>query len=235
MQARSDATNLRLGDALTIETQIDRVPLVIRGKLSNLLPQVVWVNVADPGCPQIITELKEGHPVRLSAPREGHALVGDSTFRSCLGTTRRLVAVSRPTELRLVDRRAMLRVALRRSVGIRLARNSAAGEGGHFAIGTSLDIGMAGMRFETTMHLAVGDHVFVTIVLERNRPLDSLAQIVRLDDATTDLPYEARAADAGWSGGRQAVRAAVKWEVMCPTDRERLQDFLISVDSAALG
>jgi hypothetical protein len=129
----------------------------------------------------------------------------------------------------------MLRVALRRSVGIRVARHSAAGEGGDFAIGTSLDIGMAGIRFETTMHMAVGDHVFVTIVLERNRPLYSLAQIVRMDDATTDRPYEASAADAGWSGGRQPVRAAVKWEAMCPTDRERLQDFLISVDNAVPG
>jgi c-di-GMP-binding flagellar brake protein YcgR len=235
MQVRTDATNLRLGDVLTIETQIDQVPLVICGKLSNLLPKVVWVNVADPGCPPAITELKEGHPVRISAPRDGHALVGDSTFRSCLGTTKRLVAVSRPAELRLVDRRAMLRVALRRSVGIRTARNSAAGESGHFAIGTSTDIGMAGMRFETTVHIAAGDHVFVTMVLEQNRPLYALAQVIRLDDAVLDRPYEARAAEAGWSGGRQPVRATVKWEAMCPADRERLQEFLISVDKAALG
>ena len=232
MQDRTDPTALRPGDAVTIETQVGQVPLVICGKLSNLLPTAVWVNVAAPGCPLVVTELREGHPVRLSAPREGHALVGDSTFRSCLGTTRRLVAVSRPTDLRLVDRRGTLRVGLRRSVGIRIARNSAAGEGGHFSIGTSLDIGTTGMRFETTVHMAVGDHVFVTIVLERSRPLYALAQIVRLDDATTDRPYEARTAAAGWSGGRQPVRTAVKWQAMCPADRERLQEFLIGADLA---
>ena len=236
MPVRTNAIDLRLGDPLTIETQVDQVPLVICGKLSNLLPKVVWVSVADPGCPQVVTELKEGHPVRLSASRSGHALVGDSTFRSCLGTARRLVAVGRPAELRLVDRRAKLRVALRRSVGIRLARSSTSGQGEHFAIGTSLDIGMEGMRFETTLHLSVGDHVFVTMVLEQNGPLYALAQIIRLDDAALDRPYLARAVEAGWSGGRRPVRVSVTWEEMCPADRQRLQDFLAkAADRAALG
>jgi c-di-GMP-binding flagellar brake protein YcgR len=235
MPVLTDPKTLILGDAVTIETQVDQVPLVIRGKLSNLLPKVVWVNVADPGCPNTMAELKEGHPVRLSAPREGSALVGDSTFRSCVGTTRRLVAVGRPAELRLVDRRAKVRIALRRSVGIRVARSSTAGEAGHFDIGTSVDIGVAGMRFETTVHMSVGDHVFVTIVLEQNRPLYALAQVIRLDDAALDRPYLARAVEAGWSGGRRPVRASVTWAEMCPADRQRLQQFLASVDRAALG
>jgi len=49
MPVLTDPKTLILGDAVTIETQVDQVPLVIRGKLSNLLPKVVWVNVADPG------------------------------------------------------------------------------------------------------------------------------------------------------------------------------------------
>ena len=236
MQASTDPTTLELGDAVLIETQVDQVPLAIRGKLSNLLPKVVWVNVADPGCPRVVSELEEGHPVRLSAPRDGRALVGDSTFRSCLGIARRLIALSRPTDLQLVDRRATLRVAMRRSVGIRLARNSGAGEGGHFAIGTSLDVGMSGMRFETTVHMAVGDHVFVTVVLDRNLPLYSLALIVRLEDAPADRGTGvSQARETPWRDGRRPVWATVKWEAMCSADRERLQRFLINADRAALG
>ena len=83
--------------------------------------------------------------------------------------------------------------------------------------------------------MSVGDHVFVTIVLEQNRPLYALAQVIRLDDAALDRPYLARAVEAGWSGGRRPVRASVTWAEMCPADRQRLQQFLASVDRAALG
>jgi c-di-GMP-binding flagellar brake protein YcgR len=235
MPVQTDPTTLRLGDSIVIETSFENVPLALHGKLSNLLPKVVWVNVAEPGCPPLVNELKEGHPVRLVAARQGSALVGESTFRSCLGSMRRLVAVERPIALRLVDRRSQLRVALRRSVGIRLARNSAAGEGGHFAIGTSFDISVTGMRFDTTVHMAVGDHVFVTVVLERNEPLYALAQIVRLDDSLVDRAVASKYGPQPWSEGRRLVRATVQWQAMVPADRKRLQDFLISLDEAAAG
>ena len=235
MQVRTDPTSLRLGDTVLIETTFDQVPLVFRGKLSNLLPKVVWVNVPRPGCPCVVSELAEGHPVRLSAARNGSALVGETTFRNCLGVSRRLLALDRPTDLRLVDRRAQLRVALRLSVGIRLARDSAAGEGGRFAIGTSLDISLSGMRLETTANMAVGDHVFVTLALETSRPLYALAQIIRLDDATTDRPLRAAREVGPLHDGRRLVRAAVKWEAMSPADRTRLQNFLVNVDRAAAG
>jgi c-di-GMP-binding flagellar brake protein YcgR len=220
MQRRTDPTALQLGDSVLIETCLDQATLVLRGKLSNLLPKVVWVNVAEPGCPPQVSYLREGHPVLLSAARDSHALVGETTFLSCLGVTRRVVAVERPTDLRLVDRRSPFRVAVRRPVGIRLTRNQAAGESGHFVIGTSCDISLAGMSFEATMHIAVGDHVFITMVLDQNQPLYALAQVVRIDDAVTERPL---------------VRAAVKWDAIGPADRERLQSFLALVHRAVSG
>jgi c-di-GMP-binding flagellar brake protein YcgR len=159
--------------------------------------------------------------------------VGETTFRGCLGASRRLLAVGRPAALRLVDRRSQLRVAMRRSVGIRLARNSAAGEGGYFAMGSSIDISLGGMRFETNVQMAVGDHVFVTVVLEQNRPLHALAQVVRLDDPVTHRTVRVRSAPALWHDGQTIVRAAVTWEAMCPADRARLQSFLLSMERAA--
>lgn len=235
MAVRTDPTTLQLGDSILIETSFEQVPLVVRGRLSNLLPKIVWVNVADPGCPPLVNELKEGHPIRLSAARDSSALVGETTFRSCLGLSRRLVAVDRPKELRLVDRRAQLRIAMRRSIGIRLARNSAAGEGGYFAMGSSIDVSLDGMRFETNVQMAVGDHVFVTLVLDQKRPLHALAQIVRLDDPITDRPLQARPKLPAWHDGQPVIRAAVKWEAMCPADRESLQSFLLAAERAASG
>jgi hypothetical protein len=233
MQARHDQETLQLGDNVLIETSVDQVPLILRGKLSGLQTGVVWVNVAGQGFPPLVLELKEGHPVRLSAARGGSALVGDATFRSCLGMARRLIALSHPTELRLVDRRASLRVAIRKSIGIRLARNSAGGAGGHFAIGTSIDIGMVGIRFEAATHMAVGDHIFVTVVLEQNRQLYALAQIVRLEDAVAGEAVEIESpVDPSHPRGR-LMRATAKWDAIAPGDRQRLESFLLSVERAA--
>ena len=231
MPVRTDSMILQLDDSVVVEMCIDQLPLAFRGKVSNLLPKVVWVNVVEPGCPPCVKELPEGHPVRLSVGRESQALVGETKFLSCLGPTRRLIAVERPPELKLIDRRAHLRVTIHRQVGIRLARSSAAGEGGHFAVGMSCDISLGGMSFESTVHMAVGDHVFVTMSLEQNRPLYALAQIVRLSDTvgTASQPGP----DAAPSNGRRVTRAGVKWEAMAPADRERLQRFLIQVEKAA--
>ena len=233
MLTRNDQETLQLGDSVLIETSVDQVPLVLRGQLSSLLPKVVWVNSDGQGFPPLVLELREGHPVRLSVARQSSALVGDATFRSCLGVSHRLVAFSRPTDLRLVDRRASLRVAIRKPVGIRLARDSAAGEGGHFSIGTSVDVSMVGIRFETDVHMAVGDHVFVTIVLEGYRQLYGLAQIVRLEDAVAGGTVVADGPVDPSDRGRRLVRAVAKWGAMAPTDRERLENFLLNAERAA--
>ena len=234
MPPRTDPTTLQLGDSVVIETSVDQVLFGFRGQLSSLLPTVVWVDVAEPGCPPLVRDLKEGHPVRLSAGRKTYALIGETTFRSSLGLSRRLVALERPSEMRLVDRRAQLRVATRRSVGIRLARDSAAGDGGRFSIGTALDISLTGMCLETTAHMAVGDRVFVTMVLQENQPLYAPAQIVRLEDATADRAT-AVTPRAMSHEGRKVSRASVRWQTMSPADRERLQNFLVHVEKAAAG
>jgi hypothetical protein len=232
LPATNDSQKLQLGDDVQIDTAVEETPLILRGKLSSLMPKVVWVKMAGESIPPLALQLKEGHPVRLSAAREGSALVGDATFRSILGTTSRLVAINRPAELKLVDRRAELRVTMRKSIGIRLARNSAAGQGGHFSIGTTIDIGMVGIRFETSLQMAVGDHIFVTVVLEQNRQLYVLAQIVRLDDAVGSGAADLDPSPSG--AGRRSVRASAKWDAMAPADRTRLENFLLSAARAGL-
>lgn len=232
MEATNSKEALRLGDSILIETTVGQVPLSMHGKVSSLLPKVVWVNISGPGFPPLVKELKAGHPITLSAARECNALVGDSTFQSCPGISRRLVAVSRPTDLRLIDRRATLRVAMRKSLGIRVARGSAAGEGGHFSIGTTVDICMTGIRFETAVHMAVGEHVFLTLVLEQNRQLYALAQIVRLDDAIPSQSLDRNSPADPWHDGRRLIRAAARWDAIAPADRERLQSFLLSSERA---
>jgi hypothetical protein len=219
MQVRTD-TNLQLGDRVLIESSLDQVAFAFRGRLSKLLPKVVWVDVAEPGCPPLVRDLKEGHPVRLTAARDCHALVGESTFLSCLGLSRRLVALGRPADMQVVDRRSSLRVALRRPVGVRSAPNSGAGDVGDFVIGMSCEVSLAGMGFEAAFHGAVGDRVFITMVLEQNRPLHALAQIVRFDDVP------------GPSVDAELVRAAVKWDARCPADRQRLESFIVALRAA---
>jgi hypothetical protein len=107
--------------------------------------------------------------------------------------------------------------------------------GGHFAIGTSLDISLAGMSFETTLDLAVGSQVFVTLVLEQNRPLHAQAQVIKLNDC----PPESSAPGSGRYAAPQRVgrpvRAAARWDAMCPADRQRLEDFLVQADRPAYG
>jgi len=211
---------------------VDLVPVALRGKISNLLPEVLWVRVSDPRLPPVLMAVSAGHPVRLSSPRERDALVGETTFHGSLGAARRLIALVHPAEMRLVDRRAQLRVKLRKSIGVRVSRESNAGHGGNFATGTSVDIGLSGMSFETSLHLAVGDHVFITLVLEHNRAMHAMAQVVRLDDTPQTAHDGSDIQRPALFHMNRHVTAAVRWDAMAPSDRQNLEDLLLRFDRA---
>jgi hypothetical protein len=154
-------------------------------------------------------------------------LVATAVDEVPLGLPHRLVAFDRPTELTLVDRRTQMRVAMRKSIGVRLARTSAAGGGGHFSIGTTIDVGATGIRFETAAQMAIGDHVFVSLVLEGNRQFYAMAQIVRMDDTRSPLDIDPQLPGSRSQEGKRHIRAAAMWDAMAPTDRARLESFLL--------
>jgi hypothetical protein len=91
------------------------------------------------------------------------------------------------------------------------------------------------MKFETTVHMAVGDHVFINMALDQGAAFHGLAQIVRLEDALTDRLISDDQDVAVLHDGRRLIRAAVKWEAVCPSDRARLQQFLVHIEDAGAG
>ena len=219
MRDQADVAELQLHDEVTLETQVGQVPLTARGKLSSILPDIVWVNLSD-RCPPLVKDLPEGHPVRLSVPRATNALIGDTIFLRCMAPGRSLVAIGRPTEMRLIDRRSFLRVAIRCKVGIRLAKGSLAQDAGRFGVGTCRDISLKGMRFETPLHMAVGDHVFLSVAVERRFTIFALAQVVRLED------YIEPSTSEPCGGARVRPVAVVKFEALSDNDRRLLEAFL---------
>jgi hypothetical protein len=237
MQEGPKPTILEIGDEVLIETRLEEDLFAVRGRLSSLLPQTLWVNTVDFGGHPLLEQVPEGNQIRFSAYKSHNALVGDSTFLRLLGPKHALVAIERPAELQLVDRRASIRVPIRRPVALRVANESVAGDGGVPGLAWSVNVSLSGILVETTLRVDLGDPVVLSIQLGTGteKTVNAMAQVVRLQDPPAhrllqDLPTVVPPDD-----GRRRIYAGLQFATVSSGDRDRLQAFLGKAAAASCG
>ena len=119
-------------------------------------------------------------------------------------------------------------------VGVRVVASSRAGGSGQFEMGRAYDLSLAGMKLLTTLHVSVGDHVFVSIVVWPRQAVCALARVVRIEDAPANGPF-LYAPALSTSGSRHPSRLAfIAFATMSNADRTRLEAYLARLGDSEL-
>ena len=159
----------------------------IRGKSKRVLAATVTDSATDKIVLQLspqdgVLSFHEGEKVGLKYWHEGATVYcWDAEVVSVCGTDRRL-RISMSDKPFTVQRRKSYRASSRVSFSftvIEAAKTQLNGEQASEA--TALDIGVAGLAFETALPLGVGDKLDMSVSLSRSRHISAMAWVVRSD------------------------------------------------------
>ena len=211
---------------MVLETEVRDELVTLTAIVTNVLADELWLAMRLPD-PRL-QDLREGQRIHLTFDRGG-SLIVESAFLRRLGSgTRlgmeksRLFAVSRPKGIEGAQRRAHLRVPLERCVRIKSLIGA-----NHEPIGTgtTINVGVGGVKFRTSMSLLMGDHLRLALVLTPRDIVVVGGTIVRIEDQQ-ELP----AGDDAVSGRSPNAmsRVAVRFDGITELDQERIACHILS-------
>ena len=214
--------DLVVADRLLLEADLGSRKIGFRAVVVKVCFSELWLGVQS--ADRRVETLEAHQPLRLTAARDGAALVGESMFLRHLGSSRsRLFAIVRPMSMARVQRRAHVRAPIERPASIRQV-NPATGEPtGRATNGNTVNLGPGGTLLETDLQVEVGDLLEVALTLTAVDRLTVRARVARIDAAPDD-PQLSGAQQGHWQ------RVAVKFVKISTYDVDRITRHIYTSD-----
>lgn len=172
-------------DVALVEAEIDGSAIVFRTVVVNAMPAALWLGLTRPD--SLLEHLRPGDPMTLTFHREDSAIVARSAFLSHLGARQsRVFSVETPTDCRVVQRRAHLRLDAECPLEYTVVGGGETGAG-IAGEGTTRNISAGGLQFLIRAPIgetvAAGDALELRLAVGRDAALLE-ADVVRVIDAT---------------------------------------------------
>jgi Predicted glycosyltransferase len=217
-------------DRVLVEAELDGKVISFRAVAVNVLPTAIWLGLVRPQ-PQL-EQLSRDQPLHLTFRRDNTGMIAASSFIGHLGASRaRLFAVTWPDDLRLIQRRAHLRLDAQCPVEYTIASQSATGSPGQTGQGVCCNLCAGGAQFlvrggpdET---VAVGDELDLRVALGHDGVVLAEAVVVRVDDAATMVLAPEELVRAGSTGPRSLI--AVRFESISDVDQDKIVRYIFSI------
>lgn len=219
-----DPKDLSIHDEVTVETEIDGVPVSLSAFVTNVLENELWLATKLPE-PRLMS-LDAGQPIHLSFDRGGQLIIGSQFLRRLGNSTRlgmeksRVFAVRRPQGVENVQRRAHVRVDLERTVRIR----SMGSLGDHVGIGKTVNIGAGGVQFTTEVPLMFGDQLKIALVLTPRDIVVAGGTVVRIEDQAAAPIDGTRPAEPP----KVLSKVAMRFDKISEADQERISVHILA-------
>jgi c-di-GMP-binding flagellar brake protein YcgR len=217
-------------DRVLVEAELDGQSISFRAVAVNVMPTAIWLGLVLPQ-PQL-EQLKRDQPLQLTFRRDGTGMIAASSFVGHLRSTHsRLFAVSWPDDLRLIQRRAHLRLDAQCPVEYTVVSQSATGSPGQTGDGICCNLCAGGVQFVVRGGLdatvAVGDELDLRVALGRDGVVLAEAVVVRVEDATTMVLGPDEPVRAGSTGPRSLI--AVRFESISDVDQDKIVRYIFSI------
>jgi c-di-GMP-binding flagellar brake protein YcgR len=135
-----------------------------------------------------------------------------------LGTQKsRVFAVRKPRGVESLQRRAHVRVDLERTIRLRSLADGPESKG----IGKTVNIGVAGVKFATSMPLVFGEQLRLALILTPHDIVGAGGPVVRIEEPA-DPASEADPVAVAVAGTTPLRTVAVRFDSISEVDRERI-------------
>jgi hypothetical protein len=173
-------------DQVLVEADVDGKVVGFRAVVVNTVGTALWLGLVKPD-PRL-ENVGSGEPIALTFSCPDGGLVAESVFLAHLGPTRaRLFSVRMPSDIRLTQRRAHLRLDTDCPIEYTIVSQSASGGAGLTGAGVTRNIGTGGLQFLVAVPMAetpiVADSLEVAVALGPDA-VSAEAEVLRLEDAT---------------------------------------------------
>jgi hypothetical protein len=213
-----DTKDFVIRDEVLVETEIDGLFVELAAFVTNVLADELWlaVHVPDPRLGAVAV----GQRLHLTFDRGGK-LTTESEFLRRLGGTRlgtqksRVFAIRKPQDVESLQRRAHVRVDLERTIRLRSLADGPESKG----IGKTVNIGVGGVKFATSMPLVFGEQLRLALVLTPHDIVVAGGPVVRIEEPANPATEVNPVALAG-TGRLRMV--AVRFDSITEVDRERI-------------
>jgi c-di-GMP-binding flagellar brake protein YcgR len=217
-------------DRVLVEAEFDGRLVSFRSVAVNVKPTALWLGLVRPQ-PQL-EQLRRDQPLQLTFRRDNTGMIAASSFIGRLGVSQsRLFSVSWPDDLRLIQRRAHLRLDAQCPIEYTVASESATGSAGQTGEGVCCNLCAGGVQFVVPANpdetVAVGDELDLRIGLGRDGVALAEAVVVRVDDGATMGPGPNDTVHPASSGPQSLI--AVRFESISDVDQDKIVRYIFSI------
>jgi c-di-GMP-binding flagellar brake protein YcgR len=171
-----------IGDQALVQAGPDGASVLLRAVILRTRATELWLGLRSPD--RRLDTLRAGQLVRLTIPRDGSALIGESTFLGALGGSRsRVFALVRPAGFERVQRRGYVRYPIDLPVHFRRLDPSTWEPRGRTTTTITRNLSPGGLLFLTDATVKVGDDLDLTLPLAGLDRL-SMSGVVRRSNRT---------------------------------------------------
>ena len=217
-------------DRVLVEAHLDGNLVSFRAVAVNVMPTAIWLGLVSPQ-PQL-EQLRRDQPLQLTFRRDNTGMIAASSFIGHLDASHsRLFSVSWPDDVKLIQRRAHLRLDAQCPIEYTVASQSATGSPGQTGEGVCCNLCAGGAQFlvraDPTETVAVGDELDLRIGLGRDGVVLAEVVVVRVEDAATMSPGPDQPVHPGSTGPRSLV--AVRFESVSDVDQDKIVRYIFSI------
>lgn len=215
-----DTKDFVIRDEVLVETEIDGLFVELAAFVTNVLADELWLAVHGPD-PRL-GAVAVGQRLHLTFDRGGK-LTTESEFLRRLGGTRlgtqksRVFAIRKPQGVESLQRRAHVRVDLERTIRLRSLADGPKSKG----IGKTVNIGVGGVKFATSMPLVFGEQLRLALVLTPHDIVVAGGPVVRIEEPA-DPASEADPVAVAVAETTPLRTVAVRFDSISEVDRERI-------------
>ena len=170
-------------DQVLVEGEIDGKVVGFRAVIVNVMPTALWLGMPlhDPR----LQKLSPEQPIHLTFRHKGAAVVAASTFLSHLGASRsRLFSIEWPSDFRMVQRRAHIRIDAECHLDYLVVRPIHSGTAGQTGRGTTQNISAGGVQFKIRLEpdevVEIGDQLEIALTVASGA-IHAEAEVIRVE------------------------------------------------------
>lgn len=177
----SEEREIAIRDRIVLEADVPAGPVSISSLVVKADDEELWLGVARPE--PALTLFHSEQPIRLMVAEGAVSRLGRSVFlRTLAGDPPRIIAVSRPAEFELLQRRLHLRYDLDAPIRLRQLDPITKEPRGRSAAASAVNVSLGGMLVRTpaAVPVSVGDEVDMTLPLGGGDHISTGNRVVRV-------------------------------------------------------